>query len=255
MPVNQVLKEGQGAKPVKTKSTPAWLSGGGAGAGGGNKNPTSIPGWQEPMQNTGVTDRRILDDNAGGGMPLNMSNMLPGGGGAPSITPSPFGGPVSPRPQWAPPVGPTSRTNPLGQVKNNNNNSNNNVDPSTYTGTAGYSAPYNAAQNPATMIPTYQGEPVNNSMSDTLRSMTPVTRGNGPTLSDYLRSIQSGAWTPATTPMSQQKSRYGFGSSYGGNWGGGGGGGWGGGDWGGGGDADRAAWINYMQGLYSWNIK
>lgn len=99
------------------------------------------------------------------------------------------------------------------------------------TGAAGVpNAPGVAA--PSIWTNPYAGQPVNDSMSDTLRSRRPITRGNSMSLSDLLRTLAAGG----SYPMTAKETGAGMGSSYGGNWGrgrgGGGGGGYGGGGYG-----------------------
>lgn len=80
----------------------------------------------------------------------------------------------------------------------------------------------------------------------------PITRGYSLTLSDYLRDIMAGNYTPATVPFNappQGGGYNGFGTRYSGNWRG-----YGGDDWYGG-YGGNPAWLNYLMGLYSWNIK
>lgn len=111
---------------------------------------------------------------------------------------------------------------------------------------------------PSEMTNDYVGEPVNNSYSDTLRSMEPVQLGSGDvntSYSDMLRSLAAGGTypaptgTPATSPAAGNGGYGGwsFGTRYKG-WGGGGNYNGGGGDYGG------NPWINYMLGLNNWQI-
>ena len=94
-------------------------------------------------------------------------------------------------------------------------------------------------------VPSYLGEPVNDSMSDMLRSLRPLQLGSGDmntSMSDTLRTIAAG------TPYTQIPfvGGRGMGSQYRGNWRGGGGGGGGGGY----GYDEYPAWAANM-GLYS----
>ena len=80
----------------------------------------------------------------------------------------------------------------------------------------------------------YQGQPVNESMSDLLRSLMPP------------------AWMDPNAPATGNQNA-GFGTRYSGNWRRGGGGGYGGGGYGGGG-YDSPAWMNNEMGLFSWKV-
>lgn len=100
----------------------------------------------------------------------------------------------------------------------------------------------------------YQGQPVDDSMSDILRSLEPVQLGSGEvSMSDYLRNLEAGspyllppAWMQ---PGGTQATGTGMGSRYGGNWKRGGS--YGGGNWNSGG-GNSPAWANNEMGLFSW---
>jgi hypothetical protein len=112
-------------------------------------------------------------------------------------------------------------------------------------------APTPDTPSPEDTYDSYQGEPVNNSYSDLLRSLEPVALGSGEvSMSDYLRSLEAGS--PYVLPPSwmdpngQQSGYYsGFGSQYGGNWR------RGGGEYGG---YDAPAWMSNEMGLFSWKM-
>lgn len=226
---------GRSEKGAREGSSPVLGTQGGFGtvkSGVGVKtNDPSIPGWQEPMQNTGRTDRRVLDDNAQTGRAVvSQNNMLPGGQGAPMIAPAP----KLNLPAWMQPRPPAYG----GQY---NPTVNNPAHPSNQP----------AAPAQVDTYESYQGQPVNDSMSDLLRSMQPVALDSGEvSMSDYLRSLQvespyvlPPAWMqPTSTP-----STFSMGSKYGGNWRRGGGGGWGDGS-----GYEAPAWMNNEMGLFSW---
>lgn len=115
--------------------------------------------------------------------------------------------------------------------------------------------------SPSDMVNDYTGMPVNDSYSDTLRSIQPEQLGSGDanqSYSDTLRSLAAGnysspaaiPWNMVAQPTSGGNGGYGgyspFSSQYKG-WGGGGGGGYGGG-------GDYNPWLNYMMGLNNWQI-
>lgn len=117
-------------------------------------------------------------------------------------------------------------------------------------------APHSGIQ-PDEMTNDYVGEPVNESYSDTLRSMEPVQLGSGDvntSYSDMLRSMAAGgnypnaAARPSAPPQTSGYGGWSFGTRYKG-WGNGGGG-----NYGGGGDYGGNPWINYMLGLNNWQI-
>lgn len=92
--------------------------------------------------------------------------------------------------------------------------------------------PTDGQGQPVDTYDSYQGQPVDNSMSDLLRSMQPAY-------------VMPPAWMNPTT----NNPAFTMGRSYGGNWrpgGGGGGGGYGYGD--------APAWANNEMGLFSWKV-
>jgi len=276
---NQIMKEEQGNKPAvksnapfqtpttngfkaSTPKPPAWLSGGGAGAGGGQNEDNS---WTDTITSAvaatntqGGSQWLAVDENKPAPQPafVNPPKIQPG-----FQTPA-YGGsynPTSSNPVYQPPQIPAwmkavpsaiaaANTQGGGQWFSMDN------EPAPQPAFVNPQVPVPAwmgqsQYDPALMVPTYQGQPVNQSFSDTLRGLTPPKMYGG-----FQTPPNSMYYAPT------KSSKPGFSSQYGGNWGGGrgGGGGGGGGGWGndGGGGygyGDNPAWAQDM-GLYNWKF-
>lgn len=252
-----VIDGGQSAAPAKTANPPAWLGRAGnnkpvldggrseadeqggqtwgkVGSGSMNYGNTTVQNWQEPMQNTERTDRRVLDDNVSGGPVMNYGNMLPGKSNVSNapLAPKPawFRGAFDGQPVFNPRTGQAGR-NPLPYYMSSDENV---YTPEATFGTLRMNGQRTTNDGDAEVWVNPDGTVISRNYPETTPS-----QGRPP----------GGVVYMAPPPVEAPAPSNGFGTTYGGNWrrsGGGGGGGWGG--YGGGGD--YPAWAANM-GLYS----
>lgn len=225
-------------------STPAWLGSGGAQGGFGQNYTPAVPGWQEPLSNTGSNAGGSPDERDERNQRMNMNNMLPGGTGA--STPPPQAPPIA----WLQP-----RAGGAFNYANRPMFQNNPILPNIPR-----PANFGNIQNPNQMGTTEQGTPTMGVNSFIGGGGESVIHPGGGAVNPWgpagvntfigggglaMRGPNGTIW-PEPEPVAPPTG--GFGTYYGGNWrGGGGGGGWGGGG------SEYPAWLN--MGLNSWNFK